>query len=50
MVCGVVIFCKRYKPKRLLKANQEQAENYCKRWKIITEIIKIRFNGKIQHG
>ena len=30
------------------KTNQEQTENYCKRWKIITERIELRVIEKLR--
>ena len=52
MICKIVIFRKCYKPRRLQKTNQEQTENYCKRWKIITERIEVRIIKKLScnHG
>ena len=50
MICGVVIFCKCYKPRRLPKTNQEQTEIYCKRLKIITERIEVKAIGKLLPG
>ena len=48
MIRGIVIFCNCCKPRRLRKTNQEQNENYCKQWKIITERIEVRVIEKLR--